>query len=294
LAKYDEIVKRLGRLRGKDFIQWFCPELNILEENISFEDREFEKVITTRRVDLLYLVKKENGEQFYFLLEFETGSYTDYEFRFLEYFVFVWRGVKLPIKPVVIFLNSTRTIQNNPTSLQCKIEEEQICDFRYTKVILPEKNWKWVLEKKLVALLPLLPISQIPKEEEEEALKETIEQIEKIPDEEQRAEIAGAFYLIGGYKYKKTIDKFIGEKLMEDLMESETYREAVELGEKKSIIRVLKARFKVEEVPSPIKGKLDFVKIIEDLDILVDKAALVETLEEFENDLNEIVKKQSN
>lgn len=294
LGKYDDVVKYLGRLRGEDFVHWIYPDLKITKENISFADREFEKVSTTRRVDLLYHVKMENGEDFHFLLEFETGSYVDFHLRFLEYFAFVWKGVGRPVKPVVVFLNSTKTIQNNLSKFECKIEEEVICHFQYTKIILPEEHWKTVLEKKLMALLPLVPIAKIPEEEKEEALKKTIEEIEKIEDKQQRAEIAGAFYIIGGYKHENTIKRMIGEKLMEELMMSGTYKEIFEKGEEKAgrrhILKFLRTKFK-KDFPQ-IEEKLNSVEGLNELEILVEKAALANSIEEFEVALNELIKKR--
>jgi hypothetical protein len=290
-------VKHLGRLRGEDFVHWIYPDLKITKENICFADREFEKVSTTRRVDLLYHVKKENGEGFHFLLEFETGSYVDFHLRFLEYFAFVCKGVGGPVKPVVVFLNSTKTIQNNLSNFECKIEEEVICQFQYTKIILPEEHWKLVLEKKLIALLPLIPIAKIPEEEKEEALKKTIEEIEKIEDKQQRAEIAGAFYIIGGYKHESAIKRMIGEKLMEELMMSGTYKEIFEKGEekgeekaeKRSILKILKTKFK-KEFPQ-MEEKLNSIEGLNELDLLVERAVLANSIEEFELALNELVGK---
>lgn len=298
MGKYDDVVKHLGRLRGEDFVRWIYPELKIMKENISFEDREFEKINISRRVDLLYRVKKEDGKEFLFLLEFETGSYTDFQFRFLEYFALIWRLVGLPVKPVVVFLNSTKTIEENPCKIECRIEEEVICEFQYTKIILPEESWKEVLKKELVALLPLVPISKIPSEEREEALKRTIEAIEGIEDRKERAEIAGAFYILGGYKYEESIKRMIGEKLMEELMQSGTYKEIFDKGketgaeeaEKRSILRILKTKFK-KELPE-IEEKLKKVTSVKELDLLVDKAVLLDSLEEFENVLNELTKKK--
>jgi hypothetical protein len=278
LSKYDEIVKRLGRLRPKDFIQWIYPNLELLEEKITFEDREFEK-LTHRRVDLLYKVETKKEKAFYFLLEFETGSYTDFSLRFLEYFVLVWRTLGCPVKPVVVFLNSTQTIENNPTEIQCKIEEDVICNFRYTKLILPQENWKALIERKLVALLPLIPITRIPKEEEEEALKRTLQEIEKIPEEKDRAEIAGAFYLIGGYKHKEILRRIIGERLMKDLMESITYQEAVGQGVKGSILKILQFRF--NNISEEISSKLATITSNEVLDVLLKHALTAKTLEDF-------------
>lgn len=298
MGKYDDVVKHLGRLRGEDFVRWIYPELKITKENISFEDREFEKVNTSRRVDLLYKVRREEGKEFFFLLEFETGSYSDFHLRFLEYFAFVLRGVNLPVKPVVVFLNSTKMIEEIPCKIECRIEEELICEFHYTKIILPEEGWKKILEKELIALLPLIPFSKIPSEEKEEALKRTIEAIERIENKEERAEIAGAFYIIGGYKYEESVRRMLGEKLMEELMQSGTYKEIFEKGketgaeeaEKRTILRVLRARFK-KEFPQ-IEEKLKMVEDSKDLDSLADKAALANSIEEFENVLTELIKKK--
>ena len=71
-------------------------------------------------------------------------------------------------------------------------------------------------------------MASIPEEEENTALATTIQEIEEIEEKAQRAEIAGAFYIIAGYKYQEPV-----QKLMEELMQSGTYKEIFQQGEEK-------------------------------------------------------------
>jgi predicted transposase YdaD len=297
MSKYDDMMKRLGRLRPQDFIRWFCPQIKEIE-SITFEDREFEW--THRRVDLLYHVKTKELGEFYLELEFETSNHADFPYRMLEYFSRIWKAVELPLKPVAIFLNVTESIRKIPHEIQCKIGKEVICSFRYEKILLPEEPWQKVLSNKLPALLPLVSLSQIPKGEEELALKQTVEELEKIEDKALRSELLAIFYLLGSYKYQALLKTLLGAKLMEDLMESPAYREAVEFGERKgelkgevkgeqkSIQKFLEARF--QKLPSVLLEELSQIQNLEKLEYLVKQAAVVKTLSEFQLALTQLLK----
>lgn len=292
MAKYDEIIKKLGRLRPRDFIGWLFPDLTEFE-NPTFEDREFEK-LTHKRVDLLYKIKTEKRGEFYILLEFETSSSQNFPFRMLEYYSTIWAVLQKPIKPIGVFLNDTASIQSIPSEVDCSLGNETFLKFSYTKIILPQEDWKGLVEKGFPALYPLIPISKIPQTEEKEALEFVTEKLEKIEEKELRRELFGAFYLLAGYKYKELIHQIIGGKLMEDLMESATYREIFESGEEKArredILKILKSRFKEGSFAS-IEKKIQSIKSNEKLDSLFDSTLAVSSLEEFETVLEAMINK---
>ena len=80
-------------------------------------------------------------------------------------------------------------------------------------------------------------------------------------------------------------------------MESVTYREAVELGEKTgetrgekmTILKVLKGKF--GEIPQEIKDKLSEVSSVENLDVLAEKVGAVRSLKDFKKALTEVIKR---
>ncbi len=230
LSKYDDIMKRLGRLRPHDFIEWLCPELQSIQK-VSFEDREFE--LTHRRVDTLYLIDEKDIGKFLLHLEFQAQLKDDFSIRMHEYSTRIRKEYKLPVMTVALFLESGKDVINLDPVDRCELAGKLISEFHYTKIILPENDWRTVIDKKIVALLPLIPLTKIPKGEELKALNEAKESIENLSDQILKGEMAAIFYLIGGYRYKEFIRKIIGEKLMLDLMQSDTYRETIEIGELK-------------------------------------------------------------
>ena len=231
MAKYDDLIKRLGRLCPKDFIHWLFPGLNI--QKISFEDREFE--LTYRRVDLLYKIKSKRLGEFYFHLEFQGELTEGFSIRLHEYATRIRKEFGLPVKTVAVFLDSTKAIEELLPIDRCEFDGQVVSEFHYTKIILPNEKWQDILAKGIPALCPLLPVTKIPKGEDREALSQAAKNIEQISDKALRGELAAILYMVGGYDYKEAIRQVIGEKLMLDLMESATYRETFEAGEKKGI-----------------------------------------------------------
>ena len=224
-------MKRLGRLCPKDFIRWLFPQMTI--QKISFEDREFE--LTHRRVDILYKVKTKRLGEFYIHLEFqvELKEKDNFSIRLHEYATRIRKEFGLPVKTVGIFLDSTKVIRELLPVDRSEFDGQLISEFHYTKIILPDESWENILAKDIPALFALIPVTKIPKGEAKKALSQAAKNIEKISDKGQRGELAAILYLIGGYKHKEAIGQVIGEKLMLDLMESATYRETIEKGEKK-------------------------------------------------------------
>ena len=86
---------------------------------------------------------------------------------------------------------------------------------------------------------------------------------------------------------------------MEELMESATYREIFESGEehgkekthKEDILKIIKNRFKAPL--ESIEEKLKPVKNLKDLDSLFDSALSSNSLQDFENILNNALKQSS-
>ena len=279
-AKYDDLVKRLGRLRPQDFVQWVCPNLKDVQ-GVSFEDREFE--LTHRRVDILYQVATKEAGKFFLHVEFQTQLPVGFPLRLLEYSARIRREVKRPVKTVVIFLKNTKAIRELETVDRCEIGGELINEFHYTKVILPNEPWQALLEKNLPVLYALVPLSQIAEGEESQALGKAVQRIEEVEDTQLRGELGGILYLLGGYRYPTTIRTIVGEKLMQDLMQSETYREAVEAGEvkgeMKALLMILIQRF--GNIPKKLQEQLQKTESIEKLNTLLGSAIACASLDEF-------------
>lgn len=281
MAKYDPLAKKLGRLKPLDFVKCIYPKTPI--EKVTFEDREFE--FTNRRVDLLYRVKPKNEEEFYFHLEFQGALDKKFLERMLLYSARITEAFKKPVKTVVIFLKSTQEIRSLPCPAKWSWGGEDLVTLNYTKIVLPEENWKNFYKKGMEAFLPLIPLMRIPFGEEKKVLRQTIRKIEKIETEEIRKEFAALFYVVGKDKYEESfVEQLIGEKLMEELLESKTLQSIKNQGKEEQlqddILKVLKARFK--KVPKNLKEKIMEVHQIKKLNVLFDEALNIETLSQIE------------
>lgn len=280
MAKYDPLVKRLGRLKPRDFVEFIYPKSEI--ENVSFEDREFE--FTHKRVDLLYKVKAKKLGEFYFHLEFQGEPEKDFLERLLIYSGRIIEEFEKPVKTVVIFLRNSKKIRELDCPATWYLGGEELIRMSYTKLILPEEDWEIFSRKGCEAFLPLIPLTKIKKGEEGKVLQETAKKIEKIKDKKIRQELAALFYIVGEDKYEELVKNAIGEKLMEELLESKILQSLEEKGKKEkakeNLIKLLRYRFK--RIPKETKSKINELENVKELDSLFDKAFQIENLKAFE------------
>lgn len=285
MSRYDEPLKRLGRLCPKDFIHWLCPDVQLFGK-VYFEDREFE--IVRRNADLLYRIKTVKDEQFYLHVEFQGTFDDEFVLRLFEYSTLIHKNTKCPVETIVIFIDSTSAIESLPTVYQNKLGLRIFSEFRFTKLILPKKPWREILKKGFPALLPLIPFCEIKSEEALEALQETEKALENLEDKRLKLELETVFAVFGGYLFPHLIRQVFGEKRMKDLMESIIYQDMVKQAttdatikrSQKSILVVLGARF--GQILEEIRHKVEQIQSIETLDVLTKSAATVHCLEEFE------------
>jgi predicted transposase YdaD len=290
LSKYDDLLKGLARLNPKDFVQWLCPQFPKIEK-VTFVDREFE--LTYRRVDTLYKVKAKQVGAFLLHLEFQATLSDDLSMRLHEYSARIHRALKSPVKTVVVFLDSTRAIKTLEPVDRIEIGGEIVSEFHYTKIILPEEYWGQIVAKGLPAILPLIPFTKIPQGEERQALSKAAESIENLQNTQIRAELAATLYLLSGYSYSKTIEEVIKEKLMQELMLSETYRKVTEAGEVKGeskakredLFKILKRLF--GQIPPELQEQLEGIRSVKKLDTLIDLALASTSLDEFQTQMEE-------
>ena len=286
MSKYDDLLKGLARLSPKDFVQWLCPQFPKIKK-VTFEDREFE--LTYRRVDTLYKVKAKQAAEFILHLEFQATLSDDLSMRLYEYSARIHRALKLPVKTVVVFLDSTHAIKTLEPVERMEVGGEIVSEFHYTKVILPEKHWETVIAKGLPAILPLIPFTKIPKGEERLALSKAAESIENLQDTPMSAELAATLYLLAGYSYSEAIEDVIKEKLMLDLRQSETYRKAAETGEikakREALVKILNRLF--GQISPELQKQLEVIRSVKKLDTLIDLALASTSLEEFQTQMEE-------
>lgn len=285
MSRYDEPLKRLGRLRPNDFIQWLCPKIKTLKR-IRFEDREFE--IVRRSADLLYRIKSAEEEEFCLHIEFQGILKDDLVLRLFEYSTLIHKNTRLPTQTVVVFLENTPAIESLSTTYQNKLGSTVFSEFRFTKLVLPKMSWRDILEKGLPALFPLIPFCEIKEEEEFEALQQTEQALQHLEDKKLKLELETLFAVLGGYQFPELIRQLLGEKRMRELMESAIYQdmfkqatdEAKIKKSQEAIIVFLEARFGQTSVN--LKDKLNQIQSEETLNVLTKSAATAHSLEEFE------------
>ncbi len=295
MSKYDDLLKKLARLSPQDFVEWLCPQFPKIEK-VTFEDREFE--LTYRRVDTLYKVKATQVGEFFIHLEFQASLSSDLAMRLHEYSARIHRELNLPIKTVVIFLDSTPAIKALKPVERLELAGEIISEFHYTKIVLPEESWETVVAKGLPAILPLIPFTKIPPGEERQALSKAADAIENLQNAKIRAELAAALYLLAGYTYSETIQDVIKEKLMLDLMQSKTYRKMAENEQKtgeikgeinakrEDLFKILKRMF--GQTSAELEAQIKAMRSVKKLDALIDLALTCSSLDEFQAKMEDL------
>ena len=194
---------------------------------------------------------------------------------------------------MVVFLESTKAIEALEPVDRSELAGEVISEFRYTKIIFSEKGWQEIIDLGFPALLPLIPLSRILQGEERQALGKAAESIGELSDSKERGELAAALYLLAGYLYSKTIQEVIKERLMLDLMQSETYRKVAESeqktgevkGEVKALLKILRRMF--GQIPPELQKQLEGIRSVKKLDTLIDLALASTSLDEFQTQMED-------
>ncbi len=223
---YDNACKYLAEQYPSEFVRWLLgvevQEIAVLKTELTLEPI---------RADAVTFVQAANQ---ILHIEFQTltASEPPLKFRMLDYSVRLKRQYRCPVVQVVIFLQETRAEiafseeYRDDTTIHC-----------YQVIRLWEQDSATFLANP--ALLPLAALTQT--NSPQALLAQVTEQVARIPDREQRQNIAGCTEILAGLRFEKDL---IRQLLREDIMrESVIYQDIVQKEAFKLISRQLNRRF---------------------------------------------------
>jgi predicted transposase YdaD len=227
---YDNTAKYLAELYPAEFAKWLLPdkttEVTVLKTELS---------IDPIRADYVTFLQTSSR---ILHIEFQTlpKSNPPIPLRVLDYYVRLKRQYNTPVTQVVIFLQQS----SDPIAFTEEYTDE-FTSHRYQVIRLWEQDSALFLDNP--ALLPLAPLTRT--DSPAALLSQVAQNIAKIPDRDERQNIAGCTEIFAGLRFEKDL---IRQFLREDIMqESVIYQDILQKGNKQGeerlILRQLNRRF---------------------------------------------------
>ena len=223
---YDNTAKYLAELYPAEFAKWLLPdkttEVTVLKTELS---------IDPIRADYVTFLQTSSR---ILHIEFQTlpKSNPPIPLRVLDYYVRLKRQYNTPVTQVVIFLQQS----SDPIAFTEEYTDE-FTSHRYQVIRLWEQDSDLFLDNP--ALLPLAPLTRT--DSPAALLSQVAQNIAKIPDRDERQNIAGCTEIFAGLRFEKDL---IRQFLREDIMqESVIYQDILQKGEFKFFYRQLNRRF---------------------------------------------------
>ena len=210
---YDNVCKYLAEEYPEEFVRWLLAtepqRVEVLKTPLTLEPI---------RADAVTFLQAE-GQILH--VEFQTlpPSKPPIPFRMLDYSVRLKRQYNCPVVQVAIFLQQT----NNEIAYREEYRDETTVH-RYRVVRLWEQESTAFLES--LALLPLAPLTR--SDSPDRLLAKVAENLENIPDRQQKANLAGCTEILAGLRFDKDfIRQFLREEIMQ---ESIIYQDILQKG----------------------------------------------------------------
>jgi len=280
LQDYDITLKYLSDKFPKHFVEFiidgFEGEVTPLDKELPTNKRQTDYLVKVKDTSL------NNGiEDFILHIEFQSSHDVDMPQRMMAYYARIVDKHKLPVYPVVVYLNQTdenRTIQSEYMS---SIYNEDIMKFRYKVVKVWEIDSTRIIGNSLYGLFPIIPLTSHEIASEKEYLETCFDLVQNvdIDDKVLKSEMLVCTSILAGLKYPKDMIKSL---MKEEIMkESVIYQDILNEGKvegkaegkaegmEESIISVLSTRFdnvsaNLVEMVHHIKNKSklnDFLKL---------------------------------
>lgn len=217
---YDNACKYLAEQYPSEFVWWL---LSIEPQQV--EVLKTELTLEPIRADSVSFLQTDNR---ILHIEFQTlpKSKTPLNFRMLDYSVRLKRQYKCPVIQVLIFLQET----NKEVVFQEEFSDETTIH-SYRVMRMWEQDSALFLDNP--ALLPLAPLTR--NDSPSILLAQVAEKIAKIPNREERQNIAGCTEILAGLKFEKDL---IRQFLREDIMrESVIYQDILQKGQKQEAVK---------------------------------------------------------
>ncbi len=229
--------------------------------------------------------------------------------RMLRYCGSIWeytvaQNMDTPlIKQILIVLYEKD--KNMKHTLRNEWDDKGKLIYKYHVIHAWEMDRDTIIQEGLVGLYPLMAVMKAKNNETvEDLMAAATAAIGSIEDKAMRCEVLAVFSILGsGLHSESLIKKYVRS---EDVMDSAVFQEwagvfseeavkkatllATVNTTRKKTIDALVVRFK--RIPNRIKNRLQFIDRLELLSQLFEKAILVSSIDEFEEELNQAEKEQ--
>ena len=241
-----------------------------------------------------YIVKIEDrhadckDDKFILHIEFQSRRDSNMPRRMMSYYARIVDKYRLPVYPVVIYLNSDDFGPNTPDTYVNSIYNEQIMKFKYRVLKVWEIDPKMIIDRNLYGLFPILPLTNHGKTNDNRCLKACFDLVENadIKDEALKANMSVCTGVLAGLRYPKELVKSLMkvEIMKESVIYQDILSEGIEKGKKEgmeeSIISVLSARF--GDISANMTDMIHHIRNKSRLNELLKSAATSGSLSEFE------------
>jgi predicted transposase YdaD len=249
---YDNACKYLSEKYPMEFARWL---LSVEPQQV--EVLKTELTLEPIRADSLTFLRTDNR---ILHIEFQTlpKSKPPLDFRTLDYSVRLKRQYKCSVTQIIIFLKET----DNEVVFQEEFRDETTIH-RYHVIRMWEQDSALFLNNP--ALLPLAPLTHT--DSPSTLLAQVTEKIAKIPNREERQNIAGCTEILAGLKFEKDV---IRQFLREDIMqESVIYQDILQKGKKQEAVKWITSflNYRFGEVNSSLIAEIQVLSLqkLEDL-----------------------------
>ena len=283
----DKFPHHFVNLVFKDFKGEIAPLNKELPANIRESDCLIKVKDTTKHTE------------FILHLEFQSSHDVNMPHRMLSYFARIYDMYKLPIYPLVIYLNPDNSGLNIVDTFVNSIYDKDILFFKYEVLKIWEMDQNRIIDNNLYGLFPILPLAKIKAIDDKQNLTECFDLVRKIgiEDEVLKADIYVCTGILAGLRYPKELIKSLMK--VENMEESVIYQDILNKGKEKgreegietgreegmeeSIIQILSKRF--GNISPGLADIIYHAKNESQLHKLIDLALSSNNLSEFEKQI---------
>lgn len=235
LQDYDITLKTLSDKLPHHFVNFIFEDFN---GEIAQLNKELPANI--RESDCLIKVKDTNKHtEFILHLEFQSSHDANMPHRMLSYFARIYDTYKLPIYPLVMYLNPDNSGLNIVDTFVNSIYDKNILFFEYEVLKIWEIDQNRIIDNNLYGLFPILPLAKTKAIDDKQNLTECFNLVREIGIEDKvlKADIYVCTGILAGLRYpKELIESLMKVEIMEEsVIYQDILNKGIEKGREKGI-----------------------------------------------------------
>ena len=299
MQDYDTTLKYLSDKFPKHFVE-------LIFDGFEGEVTPLDKELPTNKRQSDYLVEVKDKcldcgtSKFILHIEFQSSHDVDMPQRMMAYYARIVDKHRLPVYPVVVYLNPANNNLNIPDEYVNSIYDKDIMRFKYKVLKLWEIDPSRIIDNALYGLFPIIPLTNHESTSDEDCLETCFDLVQNvdIDDGILKSDMFVCTGILAGLRYPKELVKSLMK--VEIMQESVIYQDIINEGIKKgrvegiekgiekgkeegmedSIISVLSTRF--EYVSANLVDMVHHIKNRSRLNELLKLAVTSKSLSEFE------------